>query len=122
MPSPIVHFQFTSSNPQKTAQYFQDVFDWKIEPGRAGAAAFIDTGASQVIPNDIFLGGSIRTAPEGLAPGTNVYVRVADLDATLLKAVEHGGAIVMPRRDSPGAPTIALIRTPDDVVVGLVQL
>lgn len=122
MPSPIVHFQFTSSNPEQTARYFHDVFDWDIGQGQAGTAAAINTHASEVVPNDIFVNGSIRALPEGSAPGTTIFVRVADIDCTLKKAVEHGGEVVIPRRDSPGAPTIALIRTPDQVVVGLVQL
>ena len=122
MPSPIVHFQLTSNDPAATAQYFADVFEWKVGPAVPGTAASFDTGASQVIPNDIFLGGSVRQAPEGQAPATTVYIRVADLDSTLEKAVQHGGQIVMPRRDQAGAPTIALVRTPDGMVVGVVQL
>jgi predicted enzyme related to lactoylglutathione lyase len=122
MPSPIVHFQFTSPDPEKTARYLHDVFDWEIQAGRAGADAFVDTGAALVQPNDIYVGGSIRKAPDGMASSVSIYVRVADLDATLERAVRFGGAIVMPRRDMTGAPTIALIRTPDDVVLGVVQL
>lgn len=122
MPSPIVHFQLTSDDPASTAQYFADVFDWKVGAGVPGTAASFDTGASQVIPNDIFLGGSMRQAPEGAGAASTIYIRVADLDSTLEKAVQHGGSIVMPRRDQQGAPTIALVRTPDGMVVGVVQL
>lgn len=122
MPSPIVHFQITSADPGQTAQFLRDVFDWETSPGPGGAGIWFDTGASQVVPNDIFVGGSLRSAPADTPPMTTVYVRVADLDATLEKAVQHGGAIVMPRLDVARAPTIAIVSAPDGLVVGVVQL
>lgn len=122
MPSPIVHFQVMSANPEATAKFFSDVFDWETEPGRGGANLSLNTGAAQVVPNDIFVNGTLREAPAGTPPAFMVYVRVADLDGTLVKAVQHGGAVVMPRRDMQGAPTIAIVKAPDGLVVGVVQL
>jgi predicted enzyme related to lactoylglutathione lyase len=122
MPSPIVHFQITSPNAEKTAQFLRDVFDWQPGEARAGADTWLDTGASQVAPNDIFVNGSLRSGEPSVAATTIVYVRVADLDGTLEKAVKHGGSIVMPRRDNAGAPSIAIVSAPDGLVVGVVQL
>ncbi len=121
MPSPIVHFQVATNDPAKASQFFRDVFDWEIGPGAGSVAGFIDTGASQVVPNDINVGGTLRELPEGAAPFTSVFVRVADLDGTLAKAAEHGASVILPRTDTPGGPTVAIIGTPFGPF-GLVQL
>jgi uncharacterized protein len=122
MPSPIVHFQIASSDPDKVAEFCREVFEWDMGPGARSIAATIDTGAGKVIPNDIHVQGSIIKLPEGAAPFTGVFVRVADLDATLAKATERGATVIVPRSDTPGRPTVAIFAAPTGHTFGLVQL
>jgi predicted enzyme related to lactoylglutathione lyase len=123
MPSPIVHFQIAAADPDAAAQFFREVFEWETGPGARSIAATIDTGAAKVIPNDIHVQGSILKLPEGAAPFTGVFVRVADLDATLAKAIERGAKVILPRSDPPGGgPTVAIFAAPTGHTFGLVQL
>lgn len=122
MPSPIVHFQIGATDPDAAAEFFRDVFDWDTGPDTRSLAATIDTGAAKVIPNDINVQGSILKLPDGAAPFTGVFVRVADLDATLAKAIARGSKVIVPRTDSPGGPTVAIFAAPTGHTFGLVQL
>ncbi|MFN8638040.1 MAG: hypothetical protein U0360_00940 [Dehalococcoidia bacterium] len=121
MPSPIVFFQIGSLDAPATAAFLRDVFDWSVDASNE-ALIGIDTGASQVIPNDIVVSGAIRQLSSGRAPFTSVYVRVADLDDTLVRAAAHGARIVVPRTDRPGQPTVAIIEAPGGHSFGVVQL
>jgi hypothetical protein len=80
-------------------------------------------------------GGGVRTFPAGLggpepgpaghfregSPGVHLYVQVRDLDESLARAVELGGAVTLSRMDIPNGPTIAVITDPDGNTIGLVQ-
>jgi predicted enzyme related to lactoylglutathione lyase len=32
MGRPVVHWEFWSDDPQKTSKFYEQVFDWKIQP------------------------------------------------------------------------------------------
>ena len=132
MPSPIVHFQLATADPEATKAFLHEVFDWDISAGFPPLAGNIDTGAANVIPNDINVAGSLIQLPPGGTPFATVFVRVADLDSTLAKATERGSSVILPRTDVPrqGAPgdergdgpTIAIFNSPLGLTFGLVQL
>lgn len=121
MPSPIIYFQIAAADAAATAEFCREVFDWEIgEP--AGAVTPVDTHATQIDPNDIFVNGSIRQLAEGAAPFTSLYVRVADLDGAIEKALARGAELVVPRRDPEGGASVAVIRAPSGHAFGVIQL
>ena len=125
MPSPIVHFQLASSDPEATEAFFRDVFDWSFTASGATGSrvrAAIETGHRQVEPNDIYPSGTLFQLPEGAPAYTALYIRVADLDETLKRAQERGARVVLPRTRNPGGTDLAIITTPQGLVVGIVQL
>lgn len=121
MPSPIVNFQIGSADAAATAAFLRDVFDWHVQDG-SGPILNVDTGAGEVIPNDIFVSGSIRQLAEGRAPFVSLFVRVADLDDTLVRATAQGARVLVPRTDREGQPTVAVIEAPGGHTFGVVQL
>jgi hypothetical protein len=121
MPSPIVYFQLGATDVEAAAVFFREVFEWDIEAPTGGVTA-IDTGAGQVLPNDIFVTGSLRQLSPDAEPFTSLYVRVADLDATIERAAARGARVIVPRTDRPGQATVAVIRAPTGHTFGLVQL
>lgn len=121
MPSPIVSFQIGATDAPALAAFCREVFDWDLrEP--EGAVTGIDTHASEVDPNDIFVNGSIRQLAPGAEQFVSLYVRVADLDGTIEKAVARGAVVVVPRRDREGQATVAVIEAPTGHRFALVQL
>jgi uncharacterized protein len=122
MSSPIVHFQIAAGDPEQAQSFFSAVFGWTFTPGQRSVVANIDTGAREVEPNDIYVQGSLIKVPEGAPPYLGVFIRVADLDGTLVKAEQHGARVLVPRKDPPGAPSIAVIAAPTGHTLGIVQL
>ena len=121
MPSPIVYFQLGATDTAAAADFLRDVFEWQIGDAD-GAVLNIDTGAGQIEPNDIFVSGSLRQLAAGRQPSTSLYVRVADLDATLERATARGATVIVPRTDRPGQATVAVIQAPTGHTFGIVQL
>ena len=62
-----------------------------------------------------------RGANAGLPPQWLVYVTVADLDASLARCAELGGAVVTPTRGTAPAARYAVVRDPAGAVVALYQ-
>ena len=50
------------------------------------------------------------------------YITVADIDATLAKAVELGGRVIMPKFEPGGDAILALVADPEGHVIGLTQV
>jgi predicted enzyme related to lactoylglutathione lyase len=121
MPSPIVYFQIGATDAAATAEFCREVFDWDVGEA-SGAITPVDTHAREIDPNDIFVTGSIRQLAEGVAPFVSLYVRVADLDGTIEKALARGAELVVPRRDPEGGASVAVIRSPDGHAFGVIQL
>ena len=84
MANKIVHFELGCCDREKTAKFFAELFDWKMEErGEAQPITRIETGGK--------LGGHI------VATGHNytlVYVHVDSLEASIEKAVGLGGQLV----------------------------
>jgi predicted enzyme related to lactoylglutathione lyase len=116
--SPIVHFQLTTPNPEQTTAFVRDVFGWEPGPGVAGQQLGLDTGWA----SDIVVAGSVMERPGAPQASATLFVRVVDLDGTLAKATERGAEVLVPRTDIEGRPTVAVIRAPDGLVFGIVQL
>ncbi|MEZ4554113.1 MAG: VOC family protein [Dehalococcoidia bacterium] len=119
--SPIVYFQIGATDAGEMAAFCRDVFGWDIGATN-GPVTALDTGAGQVVPNDIFVSGSIRQLAEGASSFVSLYVRVSDLDGAVERAMARGAQLVVPRRDPEGGASVAVVRGPGGVAFGIVQL
>ena len=63
-------------------------------------------------------GGHLRQSDRS---GVTLYIQVRELRASLTKAAELGGTIVLEPFDVPGGPTLAGIQDPEGNPVMLVQ-
>ena len=123
MPSPLVHFQIASTDPEAAAAFFQEVFDWRVGPGGGGAIhSTIDTGARSVEPNDIYPAGAFLKVAPGGQNFASLFFRVEDIDATIAKASSLGAKVVVPRTLAPGGQDVAIFISPQGHSIGLVQL
>ncbi len=120
--SPLVHFQIASPDPEATQAFLKAVFDWDFRPGGGRVVANIDTGARLVDPNDIYPSGTlISIAPEA-APYTAIFIRVADLDAAVERALANGATVLVKRSRTPQGTDVSIIRAPQGHTFGIVQL
>lgn len=109
---PLVHFEIEALDAPRQKAFYSALFNWDIGDGpimniRAGL------GSPPAGP-----GGHIRASGRA---GFSLYIQVRDLDESLAKAVELGGAIVLDRLQVPGGATLAAITDPEGNPLTLVQ-
>ena len=111
----VIHFEVVGKDGKALQSYYSQLFGWKLNtdnPGGYGMSDPADTG--------VIIG--IGSTPDGSAGHVTGYVTVDDIDATLAKAVDLGGRVIMPKfSPGPGA-TIALVADPEGHVLGLTQM
>ncbi|MFL5735039.1 MAG: VOC family protein [Chloroflexia bacterium] len=114
---PIVHVEFAAKNAAESAKFYSDLFGWKNQH-----MAEYDYWTFE---NEEQRGGGfnpVGTNPSGLEtkPGdVIVYFASPDLDATLARAIELGGSVVVPRVDMPGMGSFAIFSDPTGNKVGI---
>jgi predicted enzyme related to lactoylglutathione lyase len=96
----IVHFDVTGPDEHALHRFYAGVLDWRVEPQGPGYA-LVRT------PQD----GPDGAVVEGEAASLTLGVAVDDLDATVARVAEHGGAVLMPPTDN-GWVTKALVVDP----------
>ncbi|MCD9023122.1 VOC family protein [Cohnella silvisoli] len=113
MPNPVVHFEITGKDGAKLQNYYKELFQWEINANNPMNYGMVDTQSGGI-------NGGISGSDGG--PGyVTIYVEVADLQATLDKAVELGGKIIMPITEIPDMVTMALFTDIENNIVGIIK-
>ena len=109
----ICYVELPASDIQRSAEFYEKVFGWKIRKRGDGAIAF-DDGVGQVS------GTWVTGRPPATTPGLLIYIMVDSVAATIDTLVTHGGAVVQPI--GADAPEItARFRDPAGNILGLYQ-
>jgi predicted enzyme related to lactoylglutathione lyase len=108
MPNPVVHFEIGCKHKPATAAFYTQLFDWKIDDG---PASYIHTGEEKIT-------GMLNSLGHEPHQYTIFYVLVDDVPATLAKAVELGGKVLVPEVPIPTG-SFAWIQDPGGNTVGL---
>jgi len=114
MGRPVVHWEFWSEDPQKVSKFYQQVFDWKMQPIAELDYALVETGGTGGI------NGGIMKPKRGPWPAKlALYIDVDDLDAYGKKIKQAGGKIIVERQEVPGVGQFSLFEDPDGRVLGM---
>jgi predicted enzyme related to lactoylglutathione lyase len=113
MGRPVVHFEVNGRDMHALGQFFQQLFDWDLQP-------MPGMNYTIVTPGDGPTGGIGQVETDDQRWVT-FYVSVDDPDAYLKKAEQLGGSIVMPTSAVPGGPTIGIFATPEGHRIGVVK-
>ncbi len=111
MTHPVVHFELSGTDDEQLAEFYRDLFGWRVRPVPGVDYTLIDTGGG--------IGGAIGTSAASPALAT-FYIETDDLQAALDKINLVGGKTVRPITELPGMATYALFEDLDGLVVGLV--
>ena len=110
MSNPVVHFEIGCQNNENTANYFSQLFGWKMQG--MGPATMIDTGSGSGIQGHIT---ALGHEPQRY---TIFYVQVDDVQAFLDKAGKLGGKTLVPPVQIPTG-TFAWFADPEGNTIGL---
>ena len=114
MPNPVVHFEIQTAEPEKSRDFFREVFGWQVDVVPEMGYGLVNTGTETGI------NGGIEASPTG-EPRVMIYIEVEGIQSYLDRAVAAGAEVIMPVTSIPGAVTFAVFSDPAGAVVGLVD-
>src|SRR5579859_6594219 len=114
MGNAVVHFEVASPDAELLVAFYGELFGWRLQDRTGEGYTVIDTCAGHGI------NGGIARSKRGETWST-FYVEVEDPQATLDQANLLGGTTAMPVTEVAGSATIAMLKDPDDLLVGLVK-
>jgi uncharacterized protein len=106
------YLRIPALNPRRAAEFYADVFGWKVHTDR-------DEPSFEDATGDV-IGHFVTSQAVAGEAGIRPYVFVADVAATLERAVA-GGAEVVTAPYPEGDLTVAVVRDPEGNVVGVWQ-
>jgi predicted enzyme related to lactoylglutathione lyase len=110
-----VHWEFLSRDPAKLSDFYQKIFDWKVQHKPELNYRLVETGGEGGINGGI-------TKPEHDEPwpgNTTFYINVDDLAAYRKRIVAAGGKILIEEQEVPGMGSLSLFTDPDGRMMGL---
>ena len=108
----VIHFEITGKDPKALQGFWSSLLGWKLDTSYPGGYGMTDPAQTGIV---VGVGG----APEGTAGLVTAYVRVASIDATLARAVDLGGKVIMPRFSPDGSAYLGLVADAEGHIVGL---
>lgn len=114
----ITHFEFVTSDFEKTAAFYRAVFGWKVEKWQGPVDYWMVTSGDASTPG--INGGLMRTYGE--YKGTINTVEVADMDAATAAVLANGGEMLMTKESIPGVGWQAYFKDVNGIIVGLYQV
>jgi len=115
MGRPVVHWELMSNDPEKVADFYARIFDWKIQHYPELNYRVFDTGGEGGIK-----GGILKPPRPEPWPGNMLfYIAVDDLAAYRKKIVAAGGKIHVEEQAVPGMGAFSLFTDPEGRMMGL---
>lgn len=112
--SRVIHFEVVGRDGPALQHFYTDLFGWKLNTDNPGGYGMSNPSETGVI---VGIGASADGGP-GHVTG---YVSVPDVNATLARAAELGGAVIMPKFSPDGVAQIGLVADPEGHVIGITE-
>ena len=118
LPGTVAWVDLSTPDPDAAAGFYAGLLGWQIDAEDTPMGRYV-IGLVDGEP----AAGMMAPAPEaaGVPPAWNVYVSVADIDATWAQAIDAGATGLQPPMEVPGGDRIAVLTDPAGAVVGLMQ-
>ena len=113
----VVHFEIPADNPENVANFYSEVFDWKIEKWEGPVDYWLVTTGDE---NEPGINGAIMKKEDPQTSVTNI-IEVLSIDETVGKVIASGGAILLSKMPVPGVGYAATFRDKEGNIFGLMQ-
>jgi predicted enzyme related to lactoylglutathione lyase len=115
MGKPVIHWELMSQDPAKLSEFYEKVFEWKIQHIPEMNYRVVETGGEGGIN-----GGIVKPEREGPWPGNMLfYIAVDDLADYRARVVAAGGKIHVEEHEVPGMGAFTLFTDPESRMMGL---
>jgi hypothetical protein len=117
MQNPVSHFEIYADNPNTLAQFYTNLFDWKVEqmPGADNyrLVQTVDVDNERMATQAGGINGGIMKRPDPKAPSIINYVSVESLDGALARAGKLGAKVMKEKSPVPGMGWFAILSDPE---------
>jgi predicted enzyme related to lactoylglutathione lyase len=113
MGRPVVHFEFWSQSPDRTADFYRQAFDWDIRNIPEMNYNLVQAGDGGGI------GGGIMKPSATWPTNLTFYIDVDDLDKYVSRIREAGGKMLIDKMTVPNVGDFSLFEDPDGRILGL---
>ena len=107
----VIHFEILGDDQKALQEFWSGVLGLKLDTSNPGGYGMSDPAQTGIV-----FGIGEKRGPAG---HVTAYVRVADIDATLAKAVKAGGKVIMPKFNAGPEAVLAVVADPEGHAVGL---
>ena len=97
MGKPVVYFEIAGRDGEKLKEFYDSLFDWKIELHAPAGSYWYVEAAEDGIP-----GGILQTTEDMPPNHVTIYIQVENLQACLDKAEHLGAKTIVPPTPVPG--------------------
>lgn len=120
----IVHFEVHAADPERLAEFYRQLFGWKITKWDGPMEYWLIETGGKGEPG--INGGLMRRqgGPPTDGQAVNAFVCTADvssLDDVLTRLEGLGGRLALPRMAVPGMGWLAYVKDPDGNIMGAMQ-
>jgi len=115
MGNPVVHWQLLVKDPDASAAFYAELFDWKVDGDNPLGYRRFDSG------NDKGIDGGVWPAPPEAPSFVQLHVEVDDADEHLERATALGARVVMPPQAMPEGGRMAVLCDPEGIPFVLFQ-
>ena len=116
MSNRVVHFEIPCDNPEKTMDFFGEVFGWTFKQFGIEQYWYANTG-NEDSPG---INGAFLKKRDPKMPLAN-SIQVENIDDAIKKIEKAGGEVVVPKKPVPSVGWLAFFTDPDGNVHGILQ-
>lgn len=119
MGQPVVHFEVIGKDGKALRDYYSRLFDWEIDADNPMGYGTVDRAAN-LSDEGVGIGGGVAGGPEGYAGHVTFYVQVPDVEESLAKAEQLGGARIFgPEEMQSIGLVLGQLTDPEGHVIGV---
>jgi predicted enzyme related to lactoylglutathione lyase len=116
MSNRVVHFEIPCDNPERTMNFFKEVFNWNFQQFGNEPYWVVMTG-DEKSPG---INGGLMQRRDPAQPIVN-SIDVSNIDEYIMKIERAGGTIVVPKMPIPTVGWLAYFKDPDGNIHGIYQ-
>jgi predicted enzyme related to lactoylglutathione lyase len=118
-PGAVSWVELMTTDVEAAKGFYGDLFGWELEQAPMEGVDY-----TLVKVGDRHIGGMMampEDMPQGGPPRWGIYVTVDDTDATVQKATELGGQVLVPPTDIPNVGRFAVIQDPQGAAISVMK-
>ena len=113
----IVHFEINAENPLRAKNFYENVFDWKVEKWEGPLEYWVISAGEE---DEEGINGGLQKR-ENKDDHIFNYVGVESVDKTLKKIKENRGEILKPKSPIPGVGYYAFFKDTEGNRLGIME-